>query len=839
MKNVRELIYLAALLHDIGKFYQRADEGSVAASRYLSEAGKYESTFCPVWQGRYSHKHVLWTAQFIEDFSPMFRRFVDVEIDDQTGKDSLISLAAGHHLAKEQLSSLGRIIKEADSLSSGMDRELAAAMGDEQDEGRWDSFKRKRMVSVMETIGRTVPVGKDWLHLPVRKLEFSKTYFPQDSFDGVPDYSLIWRQFTEELQALDSTNCHAFSETLLNLLGNYASCIPSSTVHFPDISLYDHLKTTAALTVCLHDVQQSKEQPKARFLLIGADICGIQSYIYHIVSEYAGKNLKGRSFYIRMLADSIVRYLLKKLHLFQANVIYNSGGGFYLLAPNTEFIRTQLEKAIKVIESQIFKTHGTALYVAIDSIPLSDDALMHRNGSTLSQAWADLFSKREEKKNRKFDSLIIADYDSFFKPSTLSGERMYDRITGEEILPGEKICSEGELKPLRPLSKAQIFLGCKLRDFNILIISDGALPYWNDKYPMNPLDLGFYYYFLKQDDLEKMKVELRASADRVTILLPNDFGKGEKLASFMAGQDNVYGYCFYGGNETKGNNVPTFEDLCSKPMDGEAFRRMGILRMDVDNLGSIFQYGISPERSTLSRFAALSRSFDYFFSGYLNEIWRTVSPRKSLIIYSGGDDVFIVGSWEVTIEIAKRIQKDFSHFVCYNPAFTISGGIVFLPPKYPIMKGAEESATEEERAKSHLCGNIRKNALSFLGMAMNWNEELPAVESLKIKIVNLLAEDNLKKAFISKVLSHACNAQFVNHEIKNYKTYWMLSYDLGRMKMRVQSSEAKTLISQCVNESCNKVHVFNGKERCTCYHPLELWALACRWAEIEMRTYKL
>ncbi len=59
MENKRDLVYLAALLHDIGKFYQRADSGGVAKSVYLSDINKNEGTFCPVYNGRYSHKHVL------------------------------------------------------------------------------------------------------------------------------------------------------------------------------------------------------------------------------------------------------------------------------------------------------------------------------------------------------------------------------------------------------------------------------------------------------------------------------------------------------------------------------------------------------------------------------------------------------------------------------------------------------------------------------------------------------------------------------------------------------------------------------------------------------------
>lgn len=68
-KNFREHIYLAALLHDIGKFYQRADTGGVSTSKFLKDFCKEESSFCPQYEGRYSHKHVLWTAQFIDDNS--------------------------------------------------------------------------------------------------------------------------------------------------------------------------------------------------------------------------------------------------------------------------------------------------------------------------------------------------------------------------------------------------------------------------------------------------------------------------------------------------------------------------------------------------------------------------------------------------------------------------------------------------------------------------------------------------------------------------------------------------------------------------------------------------
>ena len=843
MNDIRDHVYLAAMLHDIGKFYQRADTGSVSNSKYLSAVGKNERDFCPVYKGQYTHKHALWTAQFIEDYSSVFKNLLKgSDFSNLSNRDNLINLAAGHHLQKDQLSELGRIVKEADGLSSGMDRESEAALADDQDEQDWDAFKKKRMVPVLQTINEKQKPNSPfvhWKHMPVGRMSLTAESFPKEDFSTLPNYSGLWDEFIGEFKFIQANTYHAFSETLLNLLFKYTTSIPSSTINFPDISLYDHLKTTAAIALCLYDLKQSGEEPEERFLLIGADFSGIQKYIYQIVSKYAGKNLKGRSFYLRMLSDAVVRYMLKSLGLYQANVIYNSGGGFYLLAPNTSFIKSSLEKAIHVIEEQIFKIHRTSLYVSIDSVPLSDDALLHRNGQNLSKAWGDLFLKRDKKKSRRFSSFLTQRYDDFFSPIQHGGESPTDRITGEEFGPNETLYKEGELSPLKQITKQQIVLGRLLRNYDVMVVSEEPIPYWSDRHPIEPAGLGFHYYFLKHADIEKMKDQLRASADKVTVVTPNGKHGNCDFMGRVDGINNIYALDFYGGNELIDDDVITFEEMCEKHYSSDALKRLGVLRMDVDNLGNIFQSGIAPERASLSRYASLSRSFEFFFSGYLNTIWHELSPKRSIILYSGGDDVFIIGSWEVTIGLAKRIHEDFCQFACENKAFSISGGIVLVPPKFPIMKAAELSAQEEKKAKDHQVEGQQKNSISILGTPLNWDKEFYAVESLKDAIVDLKIDDIISKSFISKILSHAANAGIINHRITSFKTYWMLSYDLGRMKERVKSGNTKALIQNCIYDVCKNGSSLNGKPVITKYHSLELWALACRWAELELRTYKL
>lgn len=835
MDNTREKIYLAAMLHDIGKFYQRADEGGVKNSSYLKNYCKVETVFCPLYNGNYTHKHVLWTAQFIEDFAPVFKKLVDSGLENPSAKDNLMNLAAGHHLPHEQLSVLGSIIKEADCLSSGMDRATADALKDAQDEEAlsWDAFKKKRMVPILETIRQD---KKEWHHVPIGKMNLSKECFPKIEFEKSPDYTSLWKEFVIEFKYIQANTYRAFSETLLSLLLKYTSCIPSSTVNFADVSLYDHLKTTAALAVCLYDWEKSGKKTDNPFLLVGADFSGIQSYIYQIVSKYAGKNLKGRSFYLRLLSDAVVRYLLGKLHLFQANIIYNSGGGFYILAPNTEEVKDGLKEAIVEIEKSLFETHGTSLFVAIDYVELSKEALMHENGQHLGLVWGDLFKKRDRKKSAKFASMIMDDYHRFFEPANVGGDAKRDSITGEDFLPDENPRKKGDLL-LKEVNYQQIEIGTKLRSLDFLVVKENEpLPYWNDKIRITPANLGFTYYFLNNDDIQKMKEELKASADSVSVITMNGKNGDCDFLRTLEGINNIFGLEFYGGNEIDDRNIPTFEEMC----ENENFSRMGVLRMDVDNLGSIFQSGISPERATLSRYAALSRSFDFFFSGYLNTIWRETNPQRSFIVYSGGDDVFIVGSWDTTIELAERIKKDFSEYACQNHAFTLSGGISFVNAKFPIMKAADMSDEEEKRAKGHSCKGSGKNAVSFMEMPLNWDKEYPVVSDLADKLVRLIEDqERLPKSFLTKVMSHFQNAGLKHHKITKMKTYWMLTYDLNRMKERLKDQEAKGVVDNCIKEVCDKNKgSLNGRSIETDYHPLELWTFAARWAELKYRMGK-
>jgi CRISPR-associated protein Csm1 len=155
------------------------------------------------------------------------------------------------------------------------------------------------------------------------------------------------------------------------------------------------------------------------------------------------------------------------------------------------------------------------------------------------------------------------------------------------------------------------------------------------------------------------------------------------------------------------------------------------------------------------------------------------------------------------------------------------------------MKGAEESAKEEEKSKGHSVREYEKNAISFMGTPLHWEKEFPVVKQLKDDLVKFMGDGNngiLPKSFVSKIMKHTANAKIKEHTITQVKTYWMLSYDLSRFKERIKDERVKRMMDNCVAEVCGNKPFLNGIAIDTDYHPLELWAFSARWAELETRT---
>lgn len=111
----------------------------------------------------------------------------------------------------------------------------------------------------------------------------------------------------------------------------------------------------------------------------------------------------------------------------------------------------------------------------------------------------------------------------------------------------------------------------------------------------------------------------------------------------------------------------------------------------------------------LFRAAAFSRQMSLFFKYHINGLLQGLWVS---IVYAGGDDVFLVGAWNHTLQAALRIQKHLRSYTC--GALTISAGIAMFNEHYPIRAAAKQTAALEE-----LCLSAELDALR-ISDAMPW-----------------------------------------------------------------------------------------------------------------------
>lgn len=492
-----------------------------------------------------------------------------------------------------------------------------------------------------------------------------------------------------------------YMNSLMSVLEAQLSYVPASTARDEkaDISLYDHLKLTAAAASCIYEylleqgvsdfrdrlfTHAKKFYQEEAFLLYSMDVSGIQDFIYTTAGRHALKTLRARSFYLEIMMEHIIDSLLEQLHLSRASLIYSGGGHCYLLLPNTARVRHVAEQYLDGLNRWLMDTFQISLYVASGYAPCSAAALrnepegsykklFHQAALGISRCKGSRYSPADI---RRLNGKEHADY---------TRECMVCRRIG-------KTDEEGVCPVCRAIEK-----------FSANILYDDFFTVMRSRQPgMLPLPGG---YWLAADSRETLTAKMQEGSQFVRAYSKNRMFTGKHAAAKL--------WC---GDYTTGK---TFEEYAR---EAEGIERIGILRADVDNLGQAFVAGFENAENqdryvTLSRTASLSRQLSLFFKLHISQILERSSygingkpagPRNATICYSGGDDLFIAGSWNDIIELAVDIRRAFARYT--QGTLTLSAGIGIYAPGYPIRAAASETGVLEDCSKS-LPG---KNAVTLL-----------------------------------------------------------------------------------------------------------------------------
>ncbi len=556
---------------------------------------------------------------------------------------------------------------------------------------------------------RTLPLQPVFLHMNGEHPGYTLPFAPQDGVLRLPTrggqqeltggaYSAAVEGLRKELNALPPEDI--WLNSLLAVLETWTSTMPASTNigESPDISLFDHLKVTAAVGACiceyllandrknfkeeLFDKEQDFRTEKA-FRLYSADLSGIQSFLYTVSTTNALRSLRSRSFFMELIMEHYIDELLTVCGLSRANLLYSGGGHCYVLLPNTEQVTAAAAEWNKRFNHWLADAFGISLYLADGSAACSADDLT--NEPKAEAPYKGIFRRVSaeiaEKKNRRYSAEDIRRLNNM---ASLAGGREC-RVCGRT----DSLQSAADGTELCPWCALFESLSGEIQRKNIVVVTKGAVPGYSFSLPTHEGQA--YYLFTDVDTARKM---LRENDAVLRIYSKNRFYAGLGYSTVL-----------YVGEYASSNSLEELAD------SADGVSRLGICRMDVDDLGQAFVSGFeSKEKSpdereryvTLSRTAAFSRQMSLFFKGYINPIlsgaFGDQPPLKVAIVYSGGDDVFLVGAWNDTISAAVRIRDAFRAYSCQS--LSISAGLALTAHNFPVRLSAGLAAELEDEAKA-------------------------------------------------------------------------------------------------------------------------------------------
>ena len=814
-------VAFAVYLYGLGKFAERA-RPEVPDETLQT----YIRMYCPgkFADGKpsdiHTHKHAAYTAlawDILERHAPdLVRGDMYPFAGRQAGEDktdSLLNASAMHHKPDTFLQ---WIIATAERVASGFEREeferhnqTDGNQGLNPKSKTGKNHDQARLLTLFEQIslnGEVRPsenAGLDYCY-PLKPLspeaifpQWRDTAEPADNAQAQEAYRDLWQDFLHNLKRIPAShrsNWNLWLDHFDTLWQTYTQAIPAATAFGmkPEVSLYDHSKTTAALAAALwrwHEAEgktdvdavsalkSRSDWDEQKILLIQGDFFGIQNFIFASGSQTnkkAAKLLRGRSFQVSLFAELAALKVLQACGLPPTSQILNAAGKFMIVAPNTAEVHEAVEQVRKEINDW-FLQHSfgqVALGLAVQPASCNDFVDKKRFADLVKQSFAVL----EKAKLQRFN--LLGDADSVLPADYRQGVCSYNQQLPAEEKGGSAV-----------LSQDQIYLGSALtRKDRLMVLDNGDNV--SDGIHTRKLKLpvfGFTVAFTEEEDISgKFGEQAKAGS----LLRFWDFSLPQNLTEsvwhgYARRYINAYVPHFSevdewpcnkyapvkdteDAEEVRESSPKTFSHLACEERhteNGDTFAgkvAIAALKGDVDNLGNIFQQGLS--EPTFAKMAALSRQMNHFFSLWLPAYCAECYPN-TYTVFAGGDDFFLIGPWLQTQKLAADMRMRFADYVAGNSGITFSAGIAVTKPGLPVGKLSAYAEEALEAAKAYpenkqeaAKGYGSKNSICLYGQTVSW-QQWGDIQTAFERIGRLREDYGLSTGFIYNMLQFSEQAE--------------------------------------------------------------------------------
>lgn len=584
-----------------------------------------------------------------------------------------------------------------------------------------------------------------------------------------------WKEYILKVIKLIKNNLGNYTKVYY-LLMKYTSNIPAVNSEDCVISLFDICKNTAAIYYALGENSDN-------LVLIKGDFSGIQKFIFKVGTENGLKGLKGRSLYLSILQDLVSKYIVNELNLDITNILYSGGGNFYILASGKHI--EEIEQIRKRLSEMILDKHKGEIYISLAYKEFNKNKFQE-----FSNVWQEIGDEAGKKKNKKWSELGLKDnFEKIFGPLESNKEVKGNicNLCGRKItnLEEDNQCDfcRSYVELVEESKKANVFIEEKIAP------KDEEKNTYEDVFSSLGYKISFGNNKIKANDKE-------------LVYLIND-----------TGDDDFKGYDGFIFKSIKLTNKSLDELAISNNELGD--KKIGVLKLDVDNLGKVFI-----NAKSLAEVMALSRNMGMFFEGFIEKIIEKdmipISMRefiktrkwkdKITIIYAGGDDTFVVGRYDEVFEFTSVLREHFRNYVGTNLK-TFSAGLGMFSTNYPIRISADITEEFLDRGKN----TEGKDKICFMGQVFTWTQfnELIKLKNNIEEIYDLSPSNSLFQKIDNS--TKGFKSVFNNNgSVSGIKLYRLAYYlrDLKNGEKKELSSKVESLVNKyehlCLDAIVNK-----------------------------------